>query len=564
MKKVIGIQDIGRIEVIAPNLKRRLSGVTTTVLRLVPVQAKSIGIVTTGPGLPEDIPHIPLWKLFLLSRGRWRVWHARRNTEMALGLVLRYIFRRKLRLLFTSAAQREHSSYTKALISRMDAVIATSPQAASYLERSAKVIMHGVDTEEFQPVRDKDALREMLGLPRGTLIGCFGRIRHQKGTDVLIEAALEVLPRHPDAAIVFTGRVTADNQSYVEDLKAGLTAAGLAEAVMFRGEVSWADLVRHYQAMDLFVAPARWEGFGLTPIEAMACEVPAVATRVGAFETQIVEGETGRLVDPGDAKGLAAAIDAMLTDPGELERMGKAARAHVLRHFSIKREADAIISVYRDLLALPPPLTLSTRIRLAVNRRGKADRLAEYSALRTELLEELRGKRIAIVGNARALAASEQGEMIDDCDLVIRINRAPRPSAESHGARTDWLALATSLNRRQACEIHPRRVLWMSHKRKRLPLWALEGDGFYLHSIAEFSALRDQVGAPPTTGLMVIALVAQSEAAAIELFGFDFFASLSLTGRRTALEVPHDFGGEAAYVEDLISRDPRVTMHPMK
>ena len=98
--------------VIAPNLKRRLSGVTATIARLVPLQVQWIDIAATGPGLPEDIPHIPLGRLLFLSRRRLRVWHARRNTEMLLGLILRGLFRLKLKLLFTSASQRAHTGYT--------------------------------------------------------------------------------------------------------------------------------------------------------------------------------------------------------------------------------------------------------------------------------------------------------------------------------------------------------------------------------------------------------------------------------------------------------------------
>ena len=71
-----------------------------------------IGIVATGPGLPADLPHIPLLRAATLPRNRWRVWHARRNTEMALGLVLRHLLRRRYRLLFTSAAQRAHTGFT--------------------------------------------------------------------------------------------------------------------------------------------------------------------------------------------------------------------------------------------------------------------------------------------------------------------------------------------------------------------------------------------------------------------------------------------------------------------
>ena len=554
---------ISGVEVIAPNLKHRLSGVTTTILRLIPVRARMIGIVTTGPGLPRDLPHVPLWRMAMLPRDRWRVWHARRNTEMALGLVLRYILRRKLRLLFTSAAQRDHSAYTKALIARMDAVIATSPQAAGYLERDATVILHGVDTEEFRPASDKAALRYALGLPPGPLIGCFGRIRHQKGTDVLVEAALRLLPRHPEAKLVLTGRVTQDNVPYVDDLKAQLNQVGLSDRVLWRGEVSWDDLVKHYQAIDLFVAPARWEGFGLTPIEAMSCAVPAIATRTGAFEAQIVEGETGHLVDPGDADALTEAMDRLLADPQSLTRMGQAGRAHVMQHFTIEREAEAITAIYSQLLSRSDPLGPLTRLQLVLDRYGRGQLIADLSDTSDDLLAELRGKRVAIVGNARALADTDHGDAIDDSDLVIRINRAPRPTAHSHGARTDWLALATSLSRRQSREIGARRTLWMSPKRKRLPLWAMGSEGFYLHPLSEVDRLSTHLDAPPTTGLMMIDLVARSDAAKIDLYGFDFFSSLSLTGSRSAADVPHDFSAEAQFVQRLIKADSRITLHLM-
>ena len=118
-----------QIEVVAPNLKRRLSGVTATVVRLIPVQARMIGIVATGPGLPPELPHIPLTRAATLPRDRWRVWHARRNTEMALGLILRHVLRRRYRLLFTSAAQRRHTGFTRWLIHQQDALIAAVAKA---------------------------------------------------------------------------------------------------------------------------------------------------------------------------------------------------------------------------------------------------------------------------------------------------------------------------------------------------------------------------------------------------------------------------------------------------
>lgn len=337
--------------IVAPNLKRRLSGVTATVVRLIPVQARMIDICATGPGLPADVPHIPLMRAATLPRDRWRVWHARRNTEMALGLILRRLLRRRYRLLFTSAAQRRHTGFTRWLIRQQDALIATSPQAAGYLERPATVILHGVDTDVFHPAPDRAALRARLGLdPDAVLIGCFGRIRAQKGVDLLVQAGLELLPSRPRVQIIFTGRITPDNRAFADDLQARIKAAGLDGRIRFLGELPWDQVIAHYQALDLFAAPARWEGFGLTPLEAAACAVPTVAARVGAYEALIRDDQTGSLVPKDDAPALTAALAHWLDDDAGRAAAGQAARAHVTANHAIEGEARAIVDVYRSLL----------------------------------------------------------------------------------------------------------------------------------------------------------------------------------------------------------------------
>ncbi|SMO72004.1 glycosyltransferase family 4 protein [Paracoccus laeviglucosivorans] len=340
------------IDVVAPNLKRRLSGVTATVVRLIPVQARMIGIVATGPGLPPELPHIPLSRAATLPRDRWRVWHARRNTEMVLGLLLRHVLRRRYRLLFTSAAQRRHKRFTRWLIRRQDALIATSPQAASYLELPATVILHGVDLSVFHPAPDRAALRAELGFaPDDIVIGCFGRVRAQKGVDLLMQAALRLFPDRPRAKLIFSGRVTADNQAFADDLQAQIAAAGLSDRIRFLGEVPWEQVVRNYQSLDLFAAPARWEGFGLTPLEAAACGVPTVAARVGAYETLIRDGETGSLVAREDADALTEALAYWLDNDAARAQAGHSARAHVQANHAIEGEAQAIVQIYRKLLS---------------------------------------------------------------------------------------------------------------------------------------------------------------------------------------------------------------------
>lgn len=175
-------------------------------------------------------------------------------------------------------------------------------------------------------------------------------------------------------------------------------------------------------------------------------------------------------------------------------------------------------------------------------------------------LQLVAGKSVALVGNARSLAEGRHGAEIDAADVVIRINRAPMPSAASHGTRTDILALATSIPRTELERIQPGRIWWMSHKRKRLPWSVATSPGFHMPGLGLFNGLRASLGAPPTTGLMLIDWLSLSGAAQVSLYGFDFFASLSLSGSRTAAQVPHDFSNERAYVGALMARDPRFRL----
>ncbi|MDO1582364.1 glycosyltransferase family 4 protein [Rhizobium oryzicola] len=343
------------IEVIAPHFKRRLSGVTSTVIQLVPIQ-NSLGqkVTTFGPGLPDTLPSMRWHQLPLLWQPpegrRHRVWHARRNIEMLPGILLRDVLRMPLKLVFTSASQRKHTGWTKWLISRMDRVIAVCQRTASYLERDSEVILHGIDLKRFSPAPDKHRAREALGLdPQQRYVGCFGRVRHQKGTDLFVDAMIRLLPSRPGWSAIIAGRATAKHVGFEEELKARVKASGLADRIRFVGEHT--NINDWYRALDLFVAPQRWEGFGLTPLEAMASAVPVIAADVGAFVELIVDGETGAIVERGSLDSFSDGIASYLDDVEKLESHSAAALKHVTENFSVEREARAIGAVYAEMLA---------------------------------------------------------------------------------------------------------------------------------------------------------------------------------------------------------------------
>jgi hypothetical protein len=192
--------------------------------------------------------------------------------------------------------------------------------------------------------------------------------------------------------------------------------------------------------------------------------------------------------------------------------------------------------------------------------RGDEAALGRLSAPFGGLLEELAGRRVALVGNARSLAERAEGAEIDGAELVVRINGAPLPSPASHGVRTDWLAMSMAVDAGTLAARAPSRAIWMPTTRRRLPWHVATHPGFVLNPRGRNAELRAMLGAPPTTGLMLIDLLARSGMAGARLHGFDFFASGSLSGRRTAKDVPHDFGAERAFVEELLGRDGRFQL----
>ncbi|MBB4190950.1 mannosyltransferase [Rhizobium aethiopicum] len=345
--------DIRDVEIIAPNFKRRLSGVTSTIVQLIPCQIRlGMRIATLGPGLPDGLAKLTWPQILGLwrppARRRHRVWHARRNNEMAVGILLRYVLRMPLKLLFTSAAQRRHTAYTKWLIRRMDAVIATSDRSGSFLEVPHTVIQHGVDLSIFHPPETADDGIAATGLPGRYLVGCFGRVRHQKGTDLFVQAMIELLPQHPEWTAVVSGRVTAEHTAFGEKLKADVAGAGLTDRILFLGEVP--DIKVWYRRLTLYVAPSRNEGFGLTPLEAMASRTAVVASDAGAYAELIADGETGSVVAAGDGEALTRAIAPYIADPALAIAHGENALCHVRANFALEKEAKAIGAVYDRLL----------------------------------------------------------------------------------------------------------------------------------------------------------------------------------------------------------------------
>ncbi|MFM7669086.1 MAG: glycosyltransferase family 4 protein [Betaproteobacteria bacterium] len=351
-------------EVIITNLHKRYTGVSGTINALLPVQSRHlcIGFVGTdipGAGLaeiaqPENFIKLSLWQAIQLSRkklsnGRKRIWHVRRDPEMFIALFLRDVLRFPIHITFTSAAKHRHSWFPRWLISRMDAVIATTPEAAAFVPNTTQVVFHGASLDRFAPPQDKHTIWQQSGLPGRYGIGMFGRIRPSKGTDIFVDAMLRVLPDFPDFTGVICGLCQPSEHAYQQTMLEKIAALGLSDRLVFLGDLPLDDIPKWYRNVTMMVACPRYEPFGITPLEAMASGCAVIASRTGAFEHIVKQGETGLLIPTHDVDALASALRELMSDPAQAVAMGMHGRERVATHFSIEQEAAGIQSVYAQL-----------------------------------------------------------------------------------------------------------------------------------------------------------------------------------------------------------------------
>jgi mannosyltransferase len=343
-------------QILVPNFGARYSGVTSVIRATLPHLRHELAADLIGRRAGALAPNRSAWGALLKGYVRpegvpYRVWHARRTIEVIVGLCLRSLLRQPLRIVFTSARQRPYTRLTHWLIRHVDRVIVTTPEAGAFVRRSSHLVPHGIDGDVFHPAANRAAAWAALGLGGRHGIGVFGRVRPQKGTDLFIEALIRLLPRYPSFTAIVVGLTKPRDAGFLAEMKARVTAAGLASRVHFLGERPAAELPGLLASVSICVAPQRHEGFGLVPLEAAASGTPVVATRVGAAETIIDDGRTGLLVDPEDMDSLTDAIERLMSDEALREEIGAAARVKALEAFAIEREVAGYFEVYRALWA---------------------------------------------------------------------------------------------------------------------------------------------------------------------------------------------------------------------
>lgn len=202
---------------------------------------------------------------------------------------------------------------------------------------------NGVDTATFKPAdsQTKAELRQHLDLPPGPLAIFCGRMSAEKNLDLLVSVWPQIREQHPQANLLLVGEGPERDKLAADAAGVGVTLQPAA------AEVS--SLLR---ASDVFVLPSSTEGMSNALLEAMACGLTCVATKVGAAPQMIAHGSSGMLCDAGAKDQLAAALDTALRDNGN---MGLQARAKVIANYSLENTADRLVELYRELSSCQIP-----------------------------------------------------------------------------------------------------------------------------------------------------------------------------------------------------------------
>ncbi len=224
----------------------------------------------------------------------------------------------------------------------IDQVITVSECSARELERfigvpasRIRVVYNGVDTNLF---KNNDGIAK----EPNSLIFVGNTEDRKKGIIHLLQALRLIKDECPVKLTIIDGG--APETTYVRAL---VRKYGLQDRVMIFRRLSREELVRRYVSAEIAAVPSLFEGFGFPAVEAMACELPVIATRAGALPELVSDGHNGILVEPGDVPGLAAAIKLLLNNEQLRREMGHAGRRIAERKFNWEKAAKQMLEVYQ-------------------------------------------------------------------------------------------------------------------------------------------------------------------------------------------------------------------------
>ena len=227
---------------------------------------------------------------------------------------------------------------------------------------------NGVDIDHFNSNSEVDELTDEDTVKRLLFVG---RVSPEKGLHFLLEAFQQIVKRYPRAQLQVVGAASIsplefvvaltddievsrlarfyNENGYIDHLQKQLVSFNIKENVTFTGFIPHKHLVKYYQQADVLINPSFSEAFGMSLVEAMACQTPVVATAVGGMPEIVEEQKNGSLVEAGNAPELTKALLRILSDDALMKKMKNAARQRAVELFSWDKIADDLMCQFKTM-----------------------------------------------------------------------------------------------------------------------------------------------------------------------------------------------------------------------
>ena len=220
-------------------------------------------------------------------------------------------------------------------------------KAKAFIDREIYITPNGVDTEHFKPMDRNPALVDTfnLQLPNLSIIGFVGELREKKGLKTLLSAYAQIQEQR-SLALLIIGEVRKGDDKKVFD---EFQMANPDAHIIVTGYIHPKDLPAYYSLIDIFIHPSLRDGMPNAVLEAMACEKAVIATPVGGMKDILEDGKNGVIVNVNDPSMLAEKVVELLEDPIKYASLGKYARELVVNKFTLEKELEANVEIYRNL-----------------------------------------------------------------------------------------------------------------------------------------------------------------------------------------------------------------------
>lgn len=228
---------------------------------------------------------------------------------------------------------------------KADMLCATSPTIEycinDIIKKPVTIVPFGVDIEKFKPLAVKSLFSE-----KDFVFASIKSVEKLYNIDILIQSFAKLCNSYSFLKLLIVGEGTVSN-----DLKLLVKSLNIEDKVVFTGRIPFSEVPNYYNMINVLVNISQYESFGVSVIEAMACEKPVIVSNVGGLKDIVIDDSLGLKVESRNIEQTVNAMEKLITEPELYKKMAINARQHVIKHYSWENNLQQMIDIYTDLIS---------------------------------------------------------------------------------------------------------------------------------------------------------------------------------------------------------------------